>query len=100
MTDLRLVESMLPVVRSVPALLLWGDRDVAVEPRSADELHRRWDNSEMVMMEGIGHMPYEEVPDEFNRIALDFLLSDTPAVSVRKEPQPEMAYATPDLRRA
>ena len=100
MTDLRLIESALPVVKSVPALLLWGDRDVAVEPASAEELHRRWDNSEVVMMDGVGHMPYEEVPEEFNRIALDFLLRDTPAISPRKELLPAMAYAASELRRA
>ena len=99
MTDLRLIESVLPAVKSVPALLLWGDRDVAVEPASAKELHRRWDNSELVMMDGVGHMPYEEVPEEFNRIALDFLLRDTPAISLRKEAQPAMAYAASELRR-
>jgi pimeloyl-ACP methyl ester carboxylesterase len=99
MTDLHLIESLLPVVKSVPALLLWGDRDVAVEPASAKELHRRWDNSELVMMGGVGHMPYEEVPEEFNRIALDFLVRDPPAISLRKEPQPAMAYPASEVRR-
>ena len=100
MTDLRLIESVLPLVKSVPALLLWGDRDVAVEPALAEELHRRWDNSEVVMMAGVGHMPYEEVPEEFNRIALDFLLRDTPAISLRKDPESAMAYAVSEVRRA
>ena len=100
MTDLQLIESMLPLVKSVPALLLWGDRDVAVEPASAEQLHRRWDNSEVVMMAGVGHMPYEEVPEEFNRIALEFLLRETPVISPRREPQPEMAYAMSAVRPA
>lgn len=93
MTDLKHIESVLPLVKSVPALLLWGERDVAVEPASAKELHRRWENSAVVMMDGIGHMPYEEVPEEFNRIALDFLLRDTPSTALRNEPQAAMAYA-------
>jgi pimeloyl-ACP methyl ester carboxylesterase len=100
MTDLGLIESLLPLVKSVPALLLWGDRDVAVEPASAEEVHRRWDNSEVAMMHGVGHMPYEEVPEEFNRIALDFLMGGTSAVSLRKEMQPEMAYVVSELRHA
>jgi pimeloyl-ACP methyl ester carboxylesterase len=100
MADLRLIESVLPLVKSLPALLLWGDHDVAVEPPSAEELHRRWDNSEVVMMDGVGHMPYEEVPEEFNRISLDFLLHDTPTLLSEKEPQPEMAYALSGLRGA
>jgi pimeloyl-ACP methyl ester carboxylesterase len=26
-----------------------------------------------VMMRGVGHLPYEEVPEEFNRVLLEFL---------------------------
>jgi pimeloyl-ACP methyl ester carboxylesterase len=85
MNDLKLVGAALPLVESVPALLLWGDRDRAVYPPSAHELHRRWTNSAVTMMKNIGHMPYEEVPDEFNRIVLDFLLRDTPAIPLQSE---------------
>lgn len=100
MTDLKLIESALPLVKSVPALLIWGDRDVAVDPASAHELHRRWENSAMVTMKGVGHVPYEEVPREFNSVALDFLLSDTPAVSLRSKPRPALAQVEPIARRA
>jgi pimeloyl-ACP methyl ester carboxylesterase len=95
-----LVESALPLVASVPALLLWGDRDLAVDPASAAELHRRWGNSVVVTMKGVGHVPYEEVPSEFNRIALDFLLSDVPPLTLRYEPQAEMPYVAPVAQRA
>ena len=27
------------------------------------------------MLEGVGHLPYEEVPDEFNRAVVDFLVN-------------------------
>ena len=78
MADLKCLGPMLPLIESVPALLLWGDRDHAVHPESAEELRRRWKNSVVIMMHGIGHMPYEEVPEEFNRIVLDFLLREAP----------------------
>ncbi|MGE0405153.1 MAG: alpha/beta fold hydrolase [Candidatus Korobacteraceae bacterium] len=55
-------------------LLLWGDRDGAVLPQSAAELRRRIPGSELVMLPGVGHLPYEEVPEEFNRLVLEFLL--------------------------
>ncbi len=84
-TDLRHIDLILPQVESLPALLLWGDRDAAVDPASAEELHRRWKNSAVVMMPNVGHMPYEEVPEEFNRIVLDFLLHDTPPTPVQDE---------------
>ena len=78
MNDLHRIESTLPLVEEVPAMFLWGERDLAVAYSSMSELHRRWKNSVEYTMPQIGHMPYEEVPREFNRIVLDFLLRDTP----------------------
>jgi pimeloyl-ACP methyl ester carboxylesterase len=83
--DLRRVDEVLSRVESVPALLLWGERDRAVSPSSAQDVHRRWKNSAVVLMPRIGHMPYEEAPEEFNRIVLDFLLRDTPRLPLGKE---------------
>jgi pimeloyl-ACP methyl ester carboxylesterase len=54
-------------------LLLWGDRDGAVIPQSARELQRRMPGSELVVLPGVGHLPYEEAPEEFNRVVLNFL---------------------------
>ena len=85
MNDLKRIEAALPLVGSIPALLLWGSRDRAVAPDSMHELHLRWKNSAEYLMTPIGHMPYEEVPEEFNRIVLDFLLRDTPATPLQAE---------------
>ncbi len=57
-----------------PVLLLWGERDSAVLSESARELQRRIEGSQLVLLPTVGHLPYEEVPDEFNRIVLKFLL--------------------------
>ena len=92
--DLQRIEAALPLVESVPALLLWGDHDRAVAPASAIELHRRWKNSAVLMMARIGHMPYEEVPAEFNRIVLDFLLRNTPATPLQSDTEPAMAHTS------
>lgn len=100
MADLERIESVLPLVESVPALLLWGGRDRAVDPASAQELHRRWQNSAVVMMEGVGHMPYEEVPDDFSHVALDFLLRDNPLSPPHAEKQAVMGFATTAPSRA
>jgi pimeloyl-ACP methyl ester carboxylesterase len=83
--DLRRIGEGLSLVESVPALLLWGERDRAVSPSSAQEVHRRWKNSAVALMPRVGHMPYEEAPEEFNRIVLDFLLRDTPRLPLGKE---------------
>jgi len=85
MSDLQRINSVLPLVESIPALFLWGDRDAAVAASSAEELHKRWKNSAVVVMERMGHMPYEEVPREFNRIVLDFLLRGTPSTPLENE---------------
>lgn len=71
--DMRELKSRFPVLAEVPALLLWGSLDRAVAPESAHELAARLRNSRLINMKGIGHMPYEEAPDEFNRLVLDFL---------------------------
>jgi pimeloyl-ACP methyl ester carboxylesterase len=77
--DLKLVANSLPALADIPTLLLWGDRDTAVFLSSAQELHGRLRNSTVQVMHGVGHMPYEEVPDEFNRAVCDFLLDGKPA---------------------
>ena len=98
--DLKRVEDVLPLVESVPALLLWGERDRAVDPRSMHELHRHWKNSVELVMKGIGHMPYEEAPEEFNRIVLDFLLHDTPATPLQGEERAAIAQSPMEPGRA
>jgi pimeloyl-ACP methyl ester carboxylesterase len=55
-------------------LLLWGDRDGAVFPESAQELQRRMPGAELVVLPTVGHLPYEEAPEEFNHAVLEFLL--------------------------
>ena len=94
MNDLKRIESVLPLVESVPALFLWGNVDRAVAPDSMHELHRRWNNSVECLMQPVGHMPYEEVPEEFNRIVLDFLLRDTPATPLQSQAQGSATQVT------
>ena len=64
--------------RDVPTLLLWGAQDRAVLPASIHQLQSRLKNSALTLMLGVGHLPYEEVPAEFDRMVTDFLLHDTP----------------------
>ncbi len=100
MADLKRIALVLPSVETVPALLLWGARDAAVDPASAEQLHRHWKNSAVLTMDRTGHMPYEEVPDEFNRIVLDFLLHDIPATPLQTEAAIAVAQAAAESGRA
>ncbi len=79
--------SMLSIKRSgksagCPILLLWGSRDRAVYPSSIHQLQRQLKNSALVIFPGAGHLPYEEVPEEFNRVLCDFLLHDAPRTAL------------------
>jgi pimeloyl-ACP methyl ester carboxylesterase len=71
------LESALTTIADIPTLLIWGNKDVAVDPGSAPILQRHFHNAQLVMLDGVGHMPYEEVPDDFNRAVLGFL-TNTP----------------------
>ncbi|HUK87110.1 MAG TPA: alpha/beta fold hydrolase [Terriglobales bacterium] len=71
--DLAELERELPRLRSLPSLLLWGNRDRAVSLRSAERLRACFQRARLVVLPGVGHLPYEEVPEEFNRVIADFL---------------------------
>lgn len=72
--DLEQLQSILPRLLQIPTLLLWGSRDAAVNPASAQELKKYFPDCQSITMEGIGHLPYEEVPEEFNRAISEFLV--------------------------
>jgi len=71
--DLKDLESIMPKIADYPALLVWGRRDRAVYVSSAEQLQRVFKQCELVVIEKAGHLPYEETPEEFNRVLVDFL---------------------------
>ncbi|HKN33482.1 MAG TPA: alpha/beta fold hydrolase [Terriglobales bacterium] len=71
------LESALPKIADIRTLLIWGSKDVAVDPASAQLLQRHFHNARLVMLDGVGHLPYEEAADDFNRAVIDFL-ANTP----------------------
>lgn len=73
--DLQELELALPRIANVPTLLIWGNRDKAVAPASSEPLKQNFRQCQLVMMDGVGHLPYEEAPDEFNHIVREFLFS-------------------------
>jgi pimeloyl-ACP methyl ester carboxylesterase len=76
--DLDAIHQSFGAISGMPTLLLWGSRDRAVYPSSIHQVQRELKNSALVMFQGAGHMPYEEVPEEFNRVLCDFLLHNAP----------------------
>jgi pimeloyl-ACP methyl ester carboxylesterase len=58
-----------------PTLLIWGDRDRAVGLGSARELQRTLRKAKLVVIPGVGHIPFEEAPEVCNTTMLDWLSS-------------------------
>lgn len=71
--DLAKVEAAMQRISEKRILLLWGAQDRAVPVQSAYEMHKRLPCSDLVVFEGVGHLPYEESPLEFNTTVLQFL---------------------------
>ncbi len=71
--DLAELETALPKIRDYPTLLIWGTQDRAVHSLSAEPLRRNFRNARLVAFEGVGHLPYEEASEDFNRALIDFL---------------------------
>jgi pimeloyl-ACP methyl ester carboxylesterase len=73
--DIAELETALPKTRDYPTLLVWGTKDRAVDFPSAEPLRRNFRDCRLVAFEGVGHLPYEEAPDDFNRALVGFLTS-------------------------
>jgi pimeloyl-ACP methyl ester carboxylesterase len=88
--DLEELERVLPMIRDYPTLLIWGTRDRAVCFQSAEPLRRNFRDARLVAFEGVGHLPYEEAPEEFNRALVEFLTgapsSQFPVLSSQSNP--------------
>ena len=72
--DLDELARLLPQIADIPVLLIWGSLDKAVFPESAATVCKQFHKCELVMMEGVGHLPYEEAPDHFNAVVSKFLM--------------------------
>jgi pimeloyl-ACP methyl ester carboxylesterase len=71
--DLAELEATLPRLASLPMLLLWGADDPAVYASSARRLAQFFLHAQTIIFPGVGHLPYEECPEEFNRALIEFL---------------------------
>jgi len=56
-----------------PILLIWGDQDHTVGLNSADRLRRKFRHANLMVLPGVGHIPFEEVPEVCNRAMVEWL---------------------------
>lgn len=75
----RNVDELEGVMRQIhaPILVIWGTKDRLVYLDSAARLVRTLPNAKLVTIEGAGHLPYEERPEEFNAALASFLIRKT-----------------------
>lgn len=74
--DMQELTEIMPQISMIPTLLVWGSKDRAVDPASAATLSRKFKMSRTAVMQGAGHLPYEERPEEFVTIVTDFLIPE------------------------
>ncbi|MEO6806373.1 MAG: alpha/beta hydrolase [Edaphobacter sp.] len=79
--DMELLRSALTRLTATPTLLIWGDRDRAVGLNSARELQRALPHSSLLVLPGVGHVPFEETPEICNQAMRDWLLNPVPSCS-------------------
>jgi len=70
--DIAALRTAIPQVKA-RSLLVWGTRDGAVDIRSAEFLKQALQDCELAVIEGAGHLPFEETPETFNKLVLEFL---------------------------
>jgi pimeloyl-ACP methyl ester carboxylesterase len=57
----------------MPTLVVWGSEDRLISAESGRRAAERMPDAEFALMEGVGHVPMEENPEELLRIVLPFL---------------------------
>jgi pimeloyl-ACP methyl ester carboxylesterase len=71
--DMARIEQALPHISEIPTLLIWGEKDGAVYLSSAAELMKRLPHAQLRVIPDTGHLPFEEQPEKFNSVVIDFL---------------------------
>lgn len=66
---------------AVPTLIVWGDRDGIIPLSHAERAHDLIDHSHLEIIEGIGHFPHIEAPDQFVDVLAEFMATTEAGVS-------------------
>jgi len=69
----RLREALAAAPDLPPTLLVWGERDAVVPAATAPVLARSLPGAHLIVLPGLGHLPFEEDPEAFTTAVLPFL---------------------------
>lgn len=58
---------------TMPVFIIWGSTDTVTPVWQGEQLKKLIPNSELSVIDGVGHIPYIENVEEFNTIILEFL---------------------------
>lgn len=58
---------------NVPTLVIWGEKDRVLPMSHGRRLQRDLPNARLVILEGAGHLPHEEMPEKVNQLLDGFL---------------------------
>jgi pimeloyl-ACP methyl ester carboxylesterase len=83
--DMRELKEAMPAAANIPLLLVWGSRDRLVDFRSAQHIAQSFRDVRIVVIDGAGHLPYEEDPERFCAPVLEFLNTHSPPGGERQE---------------
>jgi pimeloyl-ACP methyl ester carboxylesterase len=70
--DMLSLREALDRLAGLPTLLIWGDRDRAVGVSSGERLAELL-NARLIVLPGVGHIPFSETPDICNRTVGEWL---------------------------
>lgn len=63
---------------TAPTLVIFGREDRIINPSAAESFRERIAGSELVMLDGVGHLPMEEAPEQTARVIQEFLARRVP----------------------
>lgn len=70
---------------TTPTLIQWGAEDLWIPVQEALRFDADIPHSELIVYEGIGHVPMEEIPERTSRDAKNFLQRESMSVSLKTE---------------
>lgn len=83
-----------------PALILWGDKDLTLNPGSFPRLARHMPHAQQIAIHGCGHQPHIGKPDMVNKLTLNFLDDLKHRDTKKSHPFGDPTYGSPaDLAR-
>jgi pimeloyl-ACP methyl ester carboxylesterase len=61
-----MLENPAPILRTIraPTLILWGEQDKMIPFSNAADYVRDIPHARLVALPGLGHVPFEEAPDQ------------------------------------